>query len=173
MVSTFGVQPGVLLDTADDVADALEAVLSAFPPFLAANILIGWQYSGFNVSYETATGADVVERHETVVGTLAGGGFTSNTAVLIQKKTALGGRRHRGRMFIPPLLFSDIGADNNGFINGTVLSNMNITWGIFRADLVNADVPMVLHHSGVALDSQLVTDLVVQPQMATQRRRMR
>lgn len=173
MISTFGIRPAVLFDDLDDIRAAVESAILATGFLTAPNILNGWAFNGFELVRATATGDESLEWINPIVGTLAGGGFASNTAVLIQKRTGLGGRRHRGRMFLPPILFADIGADNNGFLTPALLANLTSTFDFFMTNLEDAEVPMVLHHGGVALDSQLVTSLAPAPQLATQRRRMR
>lgn len=173
MITTFGIRPVPTLETIEEIRDAVDVAILAIPMFTAANILNGWTYDGFQVVRTTATGEESIELSFPVVGSLVGAGFTTNTAVLISKRTGLGGRRHRGRMFFPPMLFSDIGADNNGFLSPALHANLTTSFEGFRQEFIDAGVPMVLHHSGVALDSQLVTQLFPSNQLATQRRRMR
>lgn len=173
MITTFGVRPALTFTDISDIVDAVQLAITETALFLAANIVTGWVYHGFEVVRATDTGDEAAEFVTTVTGVLVGGGFTSNTAILLQKRTGLGGRRHRGRMFFPPVLFGQDGADNNGFLTPALVTNLSTTFATFLSELAAAEVPMALHHSGTALDSQLVSSLEPAAQLATQRRRMR
>lgn len=93
-----------------------------------------------------------------------------NVAYLVSKKTALGGRKNRGRMYLPGCETVQIGP------NGNLVS-------LFRIALENAlivhldflatnDSPMVILHSDETAPTP-VTTLTVDNFCATQRRRLR
>lgn len=112
-----------------------------------------------------------------------------NTAYLVNKVTALGGRRNRGRMFLPGVF--DGAVDDSGLVaSGTVtqiqtalddfLASMSIfglsllilhspayTWG-----LVN-NQPRRIYSSTPPPDPTPVTALIMTGMVATQRRRLR
>lgn len=111
-----------------------------------------------------------------VVGTVSGVNVPQNTAFLVRKQTELGGRRNRGRMYIPGVPESwctgagVVPIGNVTTIN-TVVSALTVGGSIVTA-FGFLGGPVLLHQS----DSQTptaVVDLQCQRVVATQRRRLR
>jgi hypothetical protein len=94
--------------------------------------------------------------------------------MLVHKGTARGGRRGRGRLFIPWCLNnSDIGED--GLIGTTSMSSRQSAMNVFLAKLATESVPMVLlHDQGLTAPGSpdAVTYLNVDKLISTQRRRL-
>lgn len=121
----------------------------------------------------------------TVVGTSAQASMPSNVAVLLRKTSSRGGRRGRGRMFIPWAL-SDAAVDDTGHILGGVIANLQTRATDFlnnlTLDLVgDLATPMVLLHtaSGPEVENPTatglpneVTALTVDGLIGSQRRRL-
>lgn len=97
-----------------------------------------------------------------------------NVAVLVHKRTARGGRRGRGRMYIP----WGVGAtqvDEAGVITGSVVTTIQGKMSAFLSALTTNNVPMViLHNTGISTmgPPNLVTSMVVDTRVGTQRRRL-
>ncbi len=125
---------------------------------------------------------------EDVVGvltgsTLGGAARTSlppNCAMLVHKLTARGGRRGRGRMFLP-WCTTEAEVDEAGIITPTNVNQVQTAMNAFRSALSSAGNPMVILHEpsqpGVGHPStpgapNVVTSLVVDPLISTQRRRL-
>lgn len=117
---------------------------------------------------------------ETAVGAGGSASLPSNVALLVQKRTNLGGRRGRGRFFVPWII-SDDSANDVGIIPPTPLAQYVTGSTGFLEDLATpgAEIgatPMVLLHESVAVgpqpDPTLVTALTVDPLIGTQRRRL-
>lgn len=109
------------------------------------------------------------------------GYLPQNCALLVQKRTNLGGRKHRGRMYLPNCL-PDSQVDNIGVIVPSTVTAFQTTAADFLEDLnVGGDdgqppVPMVILHSdlgGTPPAPTPVTSLNVSGTIATQRRRLR
>lgn len=94
-----------------------------------------------------------------------------NCCALVRKVTALGGRAHRGRWFLPILGESDI--QTGGLVSGTFLSGLQDALDAFYAQLVSDDIPMSLLHTSSLVSPDAVTALTAQSTIATQRRRLR
>jgi hypothetical protein len=103
-----------------------------------------------------------------------------NCAALIRKNSALGGRQHRGRMFLPNVLdepeVSEVGVLSPAII--TALSNAMNTWfATFTSGSVDDQYPMVILHNSTGVidtpDPTLVSSLGVDTILSTQRRRLR
>ena len=124
-----------------------------------------------------ATGPSAVAAVGTAAGSGGGEAYNPGTAILVSKFTALGGRRGRGRMYLPPL--TESGITEGGKLLAAQVTNLQGYANSFLASLNTGNVPMVLLHrydpdageSPVA--PTLVTGLTVQATLATQRGRLR
>lgn len=93
-----------------------------------------------------------------------------NVAVLVHKNSTLGGRKGRGRLFIP--WYVDKGSiDEAGGIDGTQRTNINNSLDNMLTALDAADYPMRLLHNDATVPSA-VTSLTVDSRVATQRNRL-
>lgn len=114
--------------------------------------------------------------HSAIVsGVGTGARLPQNCAVLVQKRSASGGRANRGRMYVPGTLgeasVSDAGAISPSNLTGQqdaftdLFEALDTGFGSFVTGMV------VLHSS--ALAPTPVTSLIVQALISTQRRRLR
>ena len=96
-----------------------------------------------------------------------------NTAILVKKVTALGGRAGRGRMFIPGVPEAQVDAGGN--IDNGWLANLQTAIDDFAASMEVAGwSPALLHGVGSPItEPTSITGLVADPKVATQRRRLR
>lgn len=110
----------------------------------------------------------------TAVGGSGGSSVPPNVAVLVHKRSARGGRRGRGRMYLPWWAqIADV--DEKGSIASGTISFMQTCMNTFLSQLTTRNVPMyILHEPGRTTPgaSDLVTNLTVDPVVATQRRRL-
>lgn len=95
---------------------------------------------------------------------------TPNVAYLLRKVTASGGRRNRGRMFLPGV--AETAVNNSGVINAGALTDQQGRADSFFDDMAAADMPLELFHTET-LAPTLLTSLAFDPRVATQRRRLR
>lgn len=98
------------------------------------------------------------------------GDTNPSTALLVNKASALGGRKNRGRMFFPGLIEADVG--NAGVVTGTALTAFQTQFTSFLTNLSGANIPMVLLHTDGSTPT-LVTSLNVASLVAIQHRRLR
>lgn len=103
-------------------------------------------------------------------GGLTGNGLLPNTAILVQKVTALGGRRNRGRMYWPGLREEDV--DSSGNIDGATTTAWSGAMGDLFADLTAGGMPPVVLHSDGGAPTPITTFNVLSI-AATQRNRLR
>lgn len=132
-------------------------------------------------------------------GAQAGAGYPPNVAIVVEKITSRAGRRGRGRMFIPGVPESN--ADDNGLLgtNATAWNNqgtsfLNTLAAAAGGSAVGSPVVPLLFHGPTSVttvttgpgirtvtttegaagpDPDVITGLVVDPKLATQRRRLR
>jgi hypothetical protein len=110
-------------------------------------------------------------------GFSTGGSAIVNTAVLVQKRTNLGGRRNRGRMFIPcPDISGSVSVA--GVLPSGELGEWQDRADAFLAAINEAESPdpvgdLALLHATGSSAATSITALTVAPKVATQRRRLR
>lgn len=105
-----------------------------------------------------------------VDGELTGGAATPNVAYLVHKNTNLGGRRGRGRMFIPGVTEETV--DGAGNLTSGTVSSWNTALATLLVTLATNDLPAYLLHDGPTPPTAVQT-LTIDGRVATQRRRLR
>lgn len=176
MITTFGFRndtAGGTFDT-NEVADDIAAVMTPTGKWLAANgINAAYTLTSVDVTMGSASGPQQGSKVLNQIGTLAGAPAPPNVAFLVQKRTSRGGRKGRGRMFIPPWCYPETQIDPAGNIEAAVMNGFQTRLNTLLTDLVGIQYPMVLLHSDPNDVPDLVTSLTPLYKIATQRRRLR
>lgn len=96
-----------------------------------------------------------------------------NTALIIRKHTAAGGRTGRGRMFVPGAYSDDI--DSSGVVSSELIGFLEADLLTFLGELTTADLPPVLLHAegSPVITPTPITAFTVDAKAGTQRRRLR
>lgn len=173
MISTHGLNPSIPEMDAENMADAVVNARAVANPFSGDNLCTSWTYRGFTLYKKVGAGSVVVERPVLFAGTNASETCPVNCSMLVQKRTGLGGRRLRGRMYLPAGFLPQNQVDNNGFITSLWSGQLQTDLTSYLENLVLQLCPMAIHHSTPPFDGTMVTQLAVQPLIATQRRRLR
>jgi hypothetical protein len=173
MISTFGCETsgfaGGALGKANQITDAWAAAFT--PPSLGT----GYTFIGTRLSVGQDGGPPaIVEDAASIPGTSGTTSLPQNCAVLVKKLSGLGGRRGRGRMFLPGGYLQEGLVANNGMINAAFRGDMQNGMNQFLA----AVGMFILHSTGPAGSPAppaptAVTQVVVDTRIATQRRRLR
>lgn len=142
-------------------------------PGIPTQIQESWSYLGTRVTEMDDVGPLTGEASDIQDGIMTGGAMPPNCAVLIRKTTASGGRRNRGRMFVPPIYPAEGNVGQTGIIADTFVDSMQTWWTGFRTALVTAGLQPVIFHSQVPFTPTPDTSWIVQEVIATQRRRLR
>lgn len=172
MVSTLGLQEAVGFNGNLCAQALLEHTVTLPGPGNGGSMIVGYSFLGVTVYHQTASGFTVFEANEVAVGEQAGDALPSNCAIILRKVTQAGGRRGRGRMFLPPAYVDHTNVDARGQLNSVAfLNNMFGDW----FDLILADPeippPVVFHDDGSP--GTVITSVTVDPTLGTQRTRMR
>lgn len=173
MSVTYGIHgnsPGNTADTVATEIDALWIIAGLSDP---ASFHVNWQYIGFTVTEYTAEGTIVAERPSAVSGTKAGTTLPPNCAMLFHKRTLSGGRRNRGRCFLPAAYLGEALVDNNGIIDNQTRLDRQTAWEAYRVAIFENDLIMVVHHESAPFIGTPVAAIVFDSKIATQRRRLR
>jgi hypothetical protein len=129
--------------------------------------------------YTDVAGADplMVEKRQVTAGSNTGGSLPPNVSYLIVKRTAVGGRKNKGRFFWPGVRAAVVGGE--GIITAAAIAGTNTNLEVMRNGIENtAGVDdLVIFHSaplgGTAAAPTPITSLLMDPKVATQRRRLR
>lgn len=156
------------LDAAWKVTPGLRAEVSSSYQFTKTTVYVG-QDGGPPVVFESTNAPSA--------GLGAGAPLPQNCAVLATKRTALAGRRNKGRWYIPGI--GEGAVDALGVIAGATVTAfqtaMNATFTNLRS-VTNVEQLYILHNSeGVTAPgppSEIIS-WAIQPKIATQRRRLR
>lgn len=115
------------------------------------------------------TGPSAVTTHAHV-GSTGSQGTPANFAALVTKNTVVGGRKGKGRFFLPCIDETQVTAA--GLISAEWVANLQTDLNAFLVDLDAEDIHMVvLHQDGTG--PYAVTSLTASARGATQRRRQR
>jgi hypothetical protein len=172
MLMTFGFEP-VSTDPGAHAFEIHTALTAAGRPMTSASIATGYSYRGVSVTEMSLTGPVIGNFEANVVGSAATPPPPSNCAVLVRKRTTEGGRRNRGRMFIPPFQVSEGGVDQAGVIQAATVTAIATSWNAFWNALTTAALPQFLLHSEGPFTPTAIVGYEYQALLATQRRRMR
>lgn len=172
MLTTFGADisgtptPAELIAVAEDFRQRFSTQLSTKVNLNLVRARVG-QDGGDPIVVEAPTSKAFV----------GGDAVPPNCAFLLQKRTALGGRKHRGRMFLPGCNFNLIDQVGNVTSGGMTSLQTAATafLGAINGDGLTPITSMViLHDAGLgAIDPTPVTSLTIASKIATQRRRLR
>lgn len=176
---TFGVDPSGTDPNA--VATQVRAAFTA-PSSLASVIDANVTLQNTRVSLGTDGGEDIVGADQTTFACTKGqSSAPANCAVLVHKRTARGGRRGRGRMYLP-WACSVTTLTEAGGIAAADISAIQAAVTVWLASMSSGVGPVVLLHRPSSPDIQgppttpgspnVVTSMTVDPLIATQRRRL-
>jgi hypothetical protein len=175
---TFGVDPtatdptaiGVAVSTAFSAAGSLKTLIDAHVSMTQVRVSLG-----------TDGAEDIVGVYSpTVIGTPSITSLPPNCAVLVSKNTSRGGRRGKGRWFVPWCVDEGM-VDEAGTIFASTRATMQTAFDTFLAQLATQNVPMVVLHGPSAPTTahpttpgapNVVVSLSVDPLISTQRRRL-
>jgi hypothetical protein len=170
---TFGVNGDALTSSA-----VAAAVITAVTDTGSLKTLIDANVTINRVRVATGTGEpedDVYDGPAAVIGANVNNTSPANVAILVHKRTASHGRQHRGRMFLPWALGTS-NIDEAGIIQTSSVTNLQSAMNAFHTALQTNSVPMYLLHQPPKVGSTPfptpVTQLVVDPMVSTQRRRL-
>lgn len=106
-------------------------------------------------------------------GLASGETVAPNTAALVKKGTALGGRQGRGRMYIPGIPENEV--TGAGTLDGTFLDALQASVEFWMTELAGDGMnPALLRGpNSPALPPEEITSFSVDSKVATQRRRLR
>lgn len=173
-IVTFNFQDNTVALTPNEVADLIAASWTGTGnPFVASLVADSAQFDSVKVYIQTEPGLLLGEAIQTIAGTRSSQPPSPQVAMVVKKKTAFVGRRHRGRFYIPAsfLVATDVGP--SGSIGATPLGVLQARFDTFLGNLSNDDVPMVICHVEAPFTPDEVTSLTCEQLIGTQRRRVR
>lgn len=138
-----------------------------------SQIIIGWTFKGISGYFGQDGGPPVVVHDDqNDAGLLDQSAPPQNVAVLVRKRTLLGGRKNRGRMYLPPFMMSEGSLAANGVMTSGMQTEIQAETNL----AFPGDVDWVLFHddsSPAPHTPTPISSLSVDQVVATQRRRLR
>ena len=167
-LTVLGFTDGDPIEGADQVALAIrDRVKNDICPQMAnayflATVTVNINRTG-NIEQGQATGLDN--------GSLTGAAMPPNVTYLIRKRTGFAGRKFRGRWYLPGVVEGD--ADAAGVLSSTRQLALQTAMTLFAGDMITDGHDVVLLHSSAPPGPSVITGLLVEQTVATQRRRLR
>lgn len=175
-ISTFGIGFANPDDEDAYVVASVYAIASVTGSdlFVDTNMVAGWTFLGVNAMTMLSSGPQVGTYSVSIPGVKSGSPVPANSSHLISKGTPLGGRQGRGRAYCPPVLIGEASIDAMGFAaSGTISAQQALLTDFFN-EIYGGDFPPYLFHEApVSPGPTPINILQLQPQLATQRRRLR
>lgn len=168
---TLGYEPGGSTD-AEEHADELHAALLASGLITNTNMCAGWSYQGTVTYYQSATGVFQGGAGSVVIGTASSAPMPANCCFLVNKLTARGGRKGKGRMYLPACYGGEHLVEPTGVVSSALVTSTQTkltAW--YNAIVAGAANPVLFHSDGSTPDTILSFSLATT--IGTQRRRIR
>lgn len=170
--TTVGFAAPDLLTAATGLGNVVTGLQGAGEIFNAAQMLLGYSFVGADATYVNELGPQMLSAAANVSGTKSGEPVPPNCAFLATKRTARGGRRGRGRFFLPPVWVPEHEINAAGVISSGQVTIVQLLLEGLIAEMSAQDIPAVLLHSDGGTPDE-ITGVTVQSRLATQRRRLR
>lgn len=156
-------------DNTEDIWDAITTTGTLFK-----NTSMSTQYAieGLRLRQQGDPNEYSFEKLTHIQGTAALNPPSPNVSVLIRKISGLSGKKHRGRLYLPPFNETEADIDVNGLMT-TTQTDIITGWAEgMRGNLEGSGFPMVILHHGAGAPTA-VSALSCERLVATQRRRLR
>jgi hypothetical protein len=167
MAITYGVEGNAGLDQA--AVDFLSSETGDFLTGVMGNV---YRFEGVVVTIGQS-GADLILTSEdgAAQGTQGANLLPQNCSALFKKSTGVGGRKNRGRFYVPGIAEALVG--DTGVLSAGAITQFQGQADDFLGDLNTALLPMVVLHTSPLDTPTTVTALTIDTRIATQRRRLR
>lgn len=142
-------------------------------PFAPGRMNVGTRFLGVSTTEMGPTGPVVGSDMTSVQGTQSSTTTPPiNCAVLVKKNTGRGGRKGRGRMFLPCIMLDQTSVSTLGAITPAAVTSLELELNAALSLCVADEVPLqLLHADGSSGDG--IISFSVASVIATQRRRLR
>lgn len=161
---------GVVVQPADDPVTVASTFDGLWGTHLRSKIPIALTLASVYVKFGPNDIGPFTSLAVNAAGTGSGQDVQPNTAVIVQKRTAFGGRANRGRWYWP---IAEDDMDMGGVADATYLSALAASLSAFRVAAAGAGNDLVVLHNSASLAPTGVSQLLVQTVLGTQRRRLR
>ena len=142
-------------------------------PYAPAQMTTQWTFLGCSVTKMLEEGPLTGLNLPSIVGTKTGAPVPVNCAYLARKNTTLGGRRNRGRAYLPPLFGDETTVDQAGEIAIATVNSINALILLSFTAMTAGGYHARLFHTEAPFTPTPISGMSVQTTLATQRRRMR
>jgi len=176
IITTIGVHPDPSI-TPPNIAQIVSGIWTTgstpFGPFQASNMSNVYSLVTTSCTLMTSTGPIIGEYATNVTGGSAVSRPPAQVAFLVRKSTARGGRKGRGRMFLPAAVIPEGEIDEAGKLQTATITREQPKLNGVLAQMNTLQVPAVLLHSDPITTPDTITALTLQSIVGSQRRRLR
>lgn len=177
MVITCGFVDGDGTDAPNDVATSITNALLSKASFAASSISNQYSMGPGRVTVNRALGTFEGTGSITRTGTASLTTLPHNCAILIRKNTARGGRRGKGRMYVPPFMVAESNITPAGVVFSTAVDTLTSEFNSWLAECSALNLQLVLLHGDSPESATPGPDPILaftcQSVIATQRTRLR
>jgi hypothetical protein len=153
-----------------NAAETADLAIAAWTDNIAALVVNDLTLSSVRVKMGPNSTGVSVEVGSGQTGAAGGAGMTPQNALLVSKNTDFGGRKGKGRWFLPGI--TEGSADESGTVPSGVVAIYQAAFDSFLADMSTGGCPLYLLHAD-ATEPYQITSFAVQSLMATIRDRIR
>jgi hypothetical protein len=153
-----------------NATDTAALAIAAWTDNLAALVINDLTLSSVRVKQGPNSTGVSVEVGSGQTGAAGGAGMTPQNALLVTKNTDFGGRKGKGRWFLPGI--TEGTADESGTVPAGTVAIYQAGFDGFLADMASGGVPLYLLHADTTPPYD-ITSFAVQSLMATIRDRIR
>lgn len=173
IVTTIGCQPQGGISAAT-IADAVyTSWTSATAPFAPAKVANSYTLTSVDVTLETASGPVLGQKLVNAAGTMVTVVVSAQVCVIARKQTARGGRKGRGRMFLPGAILVEANIDSAGIILPAFRTTLDTNLTAALSLMSSNSVPAFLLHSDPLITPDAIIGMSTVSVCGTQRRRLR
>lgn len=171
---TFGFNVADIDDDPNDIAEGLSALWAGGSgPCAPSTVADSTRFNGTKVYIQKEVGLVLGEHTANIDCTRSTQPPAPQVALICKKRTALVGRRYRGRMYLPASYLVGTQVGPSGVIDTTALAAIQTRMTNWLADMASSLQPVVLFHTTAPFTATPVTSLVLETVIGTQRRRVR
>lgn len=158
----------------NDIAQLIyEAWVGTSKPFQSSVISDATQAASVKITVNVTGSLLLGEFNSLTFGSRSSASPPPQVAVVVKKRTGFAGKAQRGRFYLPASFLTAAGVDQLGNIDGTLLAAIQGRLTGYLSQLAIDNVDMCLLHNDPLLDPTLVTELLAEQMIGTQRRRLR
>lgn len=141
--------------------------------FTAASTLDSYRYVGCYVLANLGGVLHSFTTTDNIDGTVHADPVSPAVAVGVKKSCAIAGKKHRGRMYLPPAVLAEANVNGAGVIDLATIGTLQAKVDVFKDQVTAAGEDLVVLHKDHSVAPDVILQLQVRSNVRTQRRRQK